>query len=302
MQNLSVVQKLSGVSIYFKWVLFLGSQESLFNFQLFNGCKPNQSHNSVIGTAKSILARVTLAHMLCWHQRTGKSLKFVLAKPGRVVITKNPDGHAVVTCLYDVKSDSVVLTIKLWRKAVFIIAQDITCSRRNSKYNWTVSWENISIACDRNIFSWNGPHNVDSKVQVEPAHSCRLILILLSFHAFYSIPDSVSGYQRHWPECARAQAVLGLCCPHMRRRYLVSWQNPDEIPYEPEHSIFYKILCASSEDWDQSAHPNRPIRHFCSPPKDALDPWLPTECPTKTLVRLLGSAVWSESPLVTHAI
>ena len=64
-QNLSVVQKLSGVSIYFKWVLFHGSQESLFNFQLFNDYKPNQSHNSVIGTAKGILARVFLAHMLC---------------------------------------------------------------------------------------------------------------------------------------------------------------------------------------------------------------------------------------------
>ena len=36
--------------------------------------------------------------------------------------------------------------------------------------------------------------------------------------------------------------------------------------------------------------------------EDALDPWLPMECPAKTLIRLHGCAVWSESLLGAHTI
>ena len=37
-------------------------------------------------------------------------------------------------------------------------------------------------------------------------------------------------------------------------------------------------------------------------PEDALEPWLPTECPAKTLIRLCGCAAWSGSSLGAHEI
>ena len=99
---------MSGTSIYLKLVLFHGSRGSLFNFQLFNVYKPNQSHKSVIGTAKGILARVFLAHMLLLTSKNREAFKVCTRQPRQGLSTENPDGHAAVTCLYDVISDQGV--------------------------------------------------------------------------------------------------------------------------------------------------------------------------------------------------
>ena len=50
-----------------------------------------------------------------------------------------------------------------------------------------------------------------------------------------------------------------------------------------DHSISYKIASASSKNSDHPAHP-RSLISLCCPPDDALDPWLPTECPAKTQI------------------
>ena len=55
------------------------------------------------------------------------------------------------------------------------------------------------------------------------------------------------------------------------------------------NGISCKIACAFSEDSDPPAHPLLEVR------LDLLVPWLPIECPTKTLIRLSGCADWSES-------
>ena len=53
----------------------------------------------------------------------------------------------------------------------------------------------------------------------------------------------------------------------------------------------FKSVCTSTQS-DRS--PN-------FPPEETLDPWIPIECPSKTLIRLCGCAVWSEFLMGSHA-
>ena len=63
---------------------------------------------------------------------------------------------------------------------------------------------------------------------------------------------------------------------------------------KPVSSIKHKLACAYSEESTQSAHPQSLIS-LSFPPQETLDPWLPIEHLSKTLIRLHGCAVWSES-------
>ena len=58
---------------------------------------------------------------------------------------------------------------------------------------------------------------------------------------------------------------------------------------------------APSEDRSASAS-TQSDQSLCCPHDQTFDPWLPTEHPAKTLIRLSGRPGWSESLLGTHII
>ena len=69
--------------------------------------------------------------------------------------------------------------------------------------------------------------------------------------------------------------------------------------FEPVSSIRYKLVCAYSEDSNQSVHPHSVISlSFLH--EQMLDPWLSTERLFKTLIRLCGCAGCSESSMGAH--
>ena len=71
--------------------------------------------------------------------------------------------------------------------------------------------------------------------------------------------------------------------------------------HEPGLSISYKIACTPSEDSDQPSNPHRLIVFGVRLLMFCRDPWLPTACPAKTLIRLRGCADGFESSLGVHA-
>ena len=56
------------------------------------------------------------------------------------------------------------------------------------------------------------------------------------------------------------------------------------------------MICVHSEDSDQPGHPLSLISLHC-PQEETIDPWLPTECTGKTLIRLGGCPGLPESSL-----
>ena len=66
-----------------------------------------------------------------------------------------------------------------------------------------------------------------------------------------------------------------------------------KIKIEPVHDKTYKMACAPSEDSDQPGHLPSLIRVFTVHHEESLGPYLPTECTTKTLIRLGECPGWS---------
>ena len=64
-----------------------------------------------------------------------------------------------------------------------------------------------------------------------------------------------------------------------------------------EHNISYKPACARSRDSVQPA-----LFSLCCPSEDVLDPYLLTECSTKTLIRLCGRTGLYEFSLSAQAV
>ena len=156
-----------------------------------------------------------------------------------------------------------------------------------------------------------------------PAHAQGFISGLCAplLHSIVS-NDSDIGQQRPWSDCADVQSDLCLRCPRMPPRHIFAWLGSYNLQqlqlaaaivlrimvikrgiqmfclnfflntYKPGHCIFYKSTCALSEVSDQYAQADQSLR---CPPEGILDPWLPTECPEKTLVRLHGRTCCSDS-------
>ena len=81
----------------------------------------------------------------------------------------------------------------------------------------------------------------------------------------------------------------------------------------------FRYYQSTSDEWTGTQHflkncmcAQRRLRSACAsaqadqslryPPEDALDPWLPTDCPAKILIRRRECTGWFESSLGAHAV
>ena len=69
-----------------------------------------------------------------------------------------------------------------------------------------------------------------------------------------------------------------------------SWLASTVEPVASVRYKKYKFACAHSEESNMSVHPNSLISVLVFSPEETLDAWLPTECPSKILIRLRGCA------------